>query len=208
MRTIATILTGIALLGLTGCGASPTAAPAIHRVVSAASPVKPVAKPTTSQKSPSVTSSSSAGSTTTAGEPNKTASDTATAPANGSLKLAVAVSGSAPVASLDLKVAAQGDASDTADFPLTIDQGAAAWSQGDVPPGTYVFTVEALASDGTSLGQGTTTAVVQSSKETDVSLDLKVNDPNASASDTASTTTPPASSGSGPGTIYLNVNIQ
>lgn len=210
MRSLAIFFLGVALTGLTGCGASPSAAP-MRRVVSAVSPIaKAPAKPATpAATAPSISSSTGAttGSTAstalTAGMP-ATASGTASAPANGSLKLDVAVAGTAPVASLDLKVVAAGDTADAADFPLTIDQGHASWSQGDVPPGNYTFSVEALASDGSSLGKGNTQAVVQPAKETDVALNLQVNQPQSAASDTATPTPAP----DGAGLISLTINIQ
>ncbi|MFP5501237.1 MAG: hypothetical protein ACLGIN_02030 [Candidatus Sericytochromatia bacterium] len=191
------LFTGLALLALVGCGTSPASSPSIKRSL------KPLSKPAATQpaakskqpaRAPQV--STRPGSQAPA-QPAKAAPQ-APASEEGSLALAVKVTGNAPVASLAVAVFEQADPSLSQEFPLTLSAGAASWTAEEVPAGRYTFQVKALASDGSVLGSGNTEGLVKAGQATEVALEMRVN------TVTPTDTTP---SDGGPATIDLMIEI-
>lgn len=190
------LMTAVALGALVGCGQSPATAPMTRSV----STKKPVASAkATPVGAPKVSSTVKPGTAKPATKPASPAPQAPAAEKPGSLKLAVKVTGNAPVAKLAMKVYEQADPSVAMEDTLTVTAGIAGWEQKEVPAGRYTFQVKALAADGTALGSGSTEAVVKAGSPTEVVLELRAN------TLTPNTTESPAPSGGG--TIGLVVEI-
>lgn len=191
------LFTGLALLALVGCGTSPASSPSIKRSLKPLS--KPAAtQPAASNKQPARAPQISTRPGSQAPKPTKPAAPQAPASEEGSLALAVKVTGNAPVASLAVAVFEQADPSLSQEFPLTLAGGAATWAAEDVPAGRYTFQVKALASDGSVLGSGNTEGLVKAGQATEVALEMRVN------TVTPTDTTP---SDGGPATLDLMIEI-
>lgn len=191
------LFTGLALLALVGCGTSPASSPSIKRSL------KPLSKPAATQPAAKSQQPARAPQVSTrpgSQAPAQPAKPAPQAPASeeGSLALAVKVTGNAPVASLAVAVFEQADPSLSQEFPLTLSAGAASWTAEDVPAGRYTFQVKALASDGSVLGSGNTEGLVKAGQATEVALEMRVN------TVTPADTTP---SDGGPATIDLMIEI-
>lgn len=200
------LMAGLVATVLTGCGKSPAAAPvgtykaATARTTAKAAPA--VAKqPTVSSRPATTTQKPSAPA------PVASQAPAAADPETGSLKLSLKVTGNAPVSAVKVKVFEQADASQAMDVPLTLSNGAATWSQDEVPPGRYTFQVQAIGQDQSVIGAGSTEAIVTAGKLADVSLELRVNTPDATSGVASEPTgsTEPTQIG---GTIGLNIEIQ
>lgn len=191
------LMAALALTALVGCGQSPATAP--MKQVSAKKPA--AAAQAAPAKAPTLSSKPSAAKPSTAKPAApKPAPAAPVAEKPGSLKLAVKVSGNAPVASLSLKVFEQADPSVAMDAALTLANGVAGWEQKEVPAGRYTFQVKALDAEGAVLGTGSTEALVKAGAPTEVVLDLRANVLNPNTTET------PAP-GVGGGTIGLNIEI-
>lgn len=192
------LFTGLALLALVGCGTSPASSPSIKRSL------KPLSKPTATQPATSSKQPTRAPQVSTRpgsqapAQPTKPATPQAPAAVDGSLALAVKVTGNAPVASLAVAVFEQADPSLSQEFPLTLSGGAATWAAEEVPAGRYTFQVKALASDGSVLGSGNTEGLVKAGQATEVALEMRVN------TVTPTDTTP---TDGGPATLDLMIEI-
>lgn len=205
------LMAGLVAMVLTGCGKSPAAAPVgTYKAATAKTIAKAAPAAATVAKQPTV-SSKPVSSTQKPSAPAPAASQAPSAPAagleTGSLKLSLKVTGNAPVSAVKVKVFEQADASQAMDVPLTLTAGAASWSQDEVPPGRYTFQVQAIGADQSVIGSGSTEAIVTAGKLADVSLELRVNTPDAT-SGVASEPTPSTQPTQIGGTIGLNIEIQ
>lgn len=196
------LMTGLVALALTGCGTSPSTATGSFKAstAKAASKSAPAAKAKAPSVSSRSTSKAPAKSTTPAAPQAPAAQD----PEAGSLKIALKVTGNAPVASLALKVFEQTDPSVSIDVPVTLNNGSATWAADDVAPGRYTFQVQALGADKGLLGSGNGEAIVTAGKATEVSLDLRVNTMGIADTTDDETDDTPTQIG---GTIGLNIEI-